>query len=110
VLTNALRHAPGARVSVSVRYGRDLVLEVLDDARRATPDVVLKDIRMPALDGLEASRRLLAGAEPPKVLVLTTFDEQEDLYETLRAGTSGFRLKVSPPEQLIGASMPGDDA
>jgi DNA-binding NarL/FixJ family response regulator len=77
--------------------------EVLDVARRAAPDVVLMDIRMPGLDGLEASRRLLAGAEPPKVLVLTTFDEEEYLYEALRAGTSGFLLKVSPPEQLIGA-------
>jgi DNA-binding NarL/FixJ family response regulator len=77
--------------------------EVLDVARRVAPDVVLLDIRMPGLDGLEASRRLLAGADPPKVLVLTTFDEEEYLYEALRAGTSGFLLKVSPPEQLIGA-------
>jgi DNA-binding NarL/FixJ family response regulator len=77
--------------------------EVLDVARRASPDVVLMDIRMPGLDGLEASRRLLAGDTPPKVLVLTTFDEEEYLYEALRAGTSGFLLKVSPPEQLIGA-------
>ena len=77
--------------------------EVLDVSRRAAPDVVLMDIRMPGLDGLEASRRLLAGAGPPKVLVLTTFDEEEYLYEALRAGTSGFLLKVSPPEQLIGA-------
>jgi len=77
--------------------------EVLDVARRVAPDVVPMDIRMPGLDGLEASRRLLAGADPPKVLVLTTFDEEEYLYEALRAGTSGFLLKVSPPEQLIGA-------
>jgi DNA-binding NarL/FixJ family response regulator len=77
--------------------------EVLDVARRSSPDVVLMDIRMPGLDGLEASRRLLAGDAPPKVLVLTTFDEEEYLYEALRAGTSGFLLKVSPPEQLIGA-------
>ena len=77
--------------------------EVLDVARRASPDVVLMDIRMPGLDGLEASRRLLAGPDPPKVLVLTTFDVEEYLYEALRAGTSGFLLKVSPPEQLIGA-------
>jgi len=77
--------------------------EVLDVARRSSPDVVLMDIRMPGLDGLEASRRLLAGDSPPKVLVLTTFDEEEYLYEALRAGTSGFLLKVSPPEQLIGA-------
>jgi DNA-binding NarL/FixJ family response regulator len=77
--------------------------QVLEVARRTRPDVVLMDIRMPVLDGLEASRRLLAREDAPKVLVLTTFDEEEYLYEALRAGTSGFLLKVSPPEQLIGA-------
>ena len=77
--------------------------QVLEVARRTQPDVVLMDIRMPVLDGLEASRRLLARDGAPKVLVLTTFDEEEYLYEALRAGTSGFLLKVSPPEQLIGA-------
>ena len=77
--------------------------QVLDVARRTQPDVVLMDIRMPVLDGLEAARRLLAREGAPRVLVLTTFDEEEYLYEALRAGTSGFLLKVSPPEQLIGA-------
>jgi len=77
--------------------------QVLEVARRTRPDVVLMDIRMPVLDGLEASRRLLATDDPPKVLVLTTFDEEEYLYEALRAGTSGFLLKVSPPERLISA-------
>ena len=77
--------------------------QVLDVARRTQPDVVLMDIRMPVLDGLEAARRLLAREDAPRVLVLTTFDEEEYLYEALRAGTSGFLLKVSPPEQLIGA-------
>jgi len=102
-----------------VRFGLRTVLEASGDfevvgeagdgaagvaaARELRPDVVLMDIRMPVLDGLEASRRLLAREGAPKVLVLTTFDEEEYLYEALRAGTSGFLLKVSPPEQLIGA-------
>ena len=75
--------------------------QVLEVVRRTKPDVVLMDIRMPVLDGLEASRRLLAQDGAPKVVVLTTFDEEEYLYEALRAGTSGFLLKVSPPERLI---------
>ena len=61
------------------------------------------DIRMPELDGLEASRRILAPTPRPRVLILTTFDLDEYVYEALRAGASGFVLKDDPPEQLIGA-------
>ena len=76
--------------------------EALAEARRARPDVVLMDVRMPELDGIEATRRLLADeASPSKVVMLTTFDMDEYVYEALRAGASGFLLKDVPPEQLI---------
>jgi DNA-binding NarL/FixJ family response regulator len=61
------------------------------------------DVRMPRLDGLEATRRLLAAAAPPRVIVLTTFDLDEYVYEALRVGASGFLLKVAPEAQLTAA-------
>jgi DNA-binding NarL/FixJ family response regulator len=72
-------------------------------AARFHPNVVLMDIRMPELDGLEATRRILAADDAARVLVLTTFDLDEYVYEALRAGASGFVLKDDPPEQLIAA-------
>ena len=78
--------------------------EAIDQVRALRPDVVLMDIRMPELDGLEATRRILdAGDEAPKILMLTTFDLDEYVYEALRAGASGFLLKDTPPEQLVSA-------
>ncbi len=78
-------------------------LEAVDKARRFEPTVVLMDIRMPELDGLEATRRILAADGAPRILILTTFDLDEYVYEALRAGASGFVLKDDPPEQLIAA-------
>jgi DNA-binding NarL/FixJ family response regulator len=77
-------------------------LDAVEAARRARPDVVLMDIRMPSLDGLEATRRILADetGPSPRVLMLTTFDLDEYVYEALRAGASGFLLKDVPPDQL----------
>ena len=77
--------------------------EAVDKAARFDPTVVLMDIRMPELDGLEATRRILAADPDARVLVLTTFDLDEYVYEALRAGASGFVLKDDPPEQLIAA-------
>ncbi|MFC6555559.1 BTAD domain-containing putative transcriptional regulator [Nonomuraea cavernae] len=71
--------------------------------REFRPDVVLLDIQMPHLDGLAAARRILADDHPPKVIMMTTFGSDENLYAALRAGVSGFVLKTSPPEQLVAA-------
>ena len=78
-------------------------LEAVSQAARFNPTVVLMDIRMPELDGLEATRRILAADASARVLILTTFDLDEYVYEALRAGASGFVLKDDPAEQLIGA-------
>jgi DNA-binding NarL/FixJ family response regulator len=78
-------------------------LEAVEKAKRFQPSVVLMDIRMPELDGLEATRRILAAEEAARILILTTFDLDEYVYEALKAGASGFVLKDDPPEQLIAA-------
>jgi DNA-binding NarL/FixJ family response regulator len=78
--------------------------EAVEAARRPVPDVVLMDVRMPGVDGIEATRRLgrLAG-QSPRVLMLTTFDLDEYVYDALRAGASGFLLKDAPAAQLVDA-------
>ena len=103
-----------------VRGGLRMILEAQDDVeiageaedghavlelvRRERPDVVLMDIRMPGADGLEATRRLLAtGAPAPRVVILTTFDLDEYVYQALRAGASGFLLKSARPHELVAA-------
>jgi len=78
-------------------------LEAVDKVARFHPNVILMDIRMPELDGLEATRRILAADNAARILILTTFDLDEYIYEALRAGASGFVLKDDPPEQLIAA-------
>jgi DNA-binding NarL/FixJ family response regulator len=77
--------------------------EALAKAAELQPDVVLMDIRMPELDGLEATRRLLGGDGAPRVLILTTFDLDEYVYAAMKAGASGFLLKDVRPEQLADA-------
>jgi DNA-binding NarL/FixJ family response regulator len=87
-------------------------LEAVDKAARYRPTVVLMDIRMPELDGLEATRRILATDDTARILMLTTFDLDEYVYEALRSGASGFVLKDDPPEQLLAAirTVAGGDA
>jgi DNA-binding NarL/FixJ family response regulator len=77
--------------------------EAVDQARQLAPDVVLMDVRMPVMDGIEATRHITATAAPdgPKVLILTTFDLDEYVFEALRAGASGFALKSRPLEELL---------
>jgi DNA-binding NarL/FixJ family response regulator len=91
---------PDMEVSGEAEHGADAVELV----HRLQPDVALLDIRMPVLDGIEATRRLLGDPSVrTAVLVLTTFDEDEIVYEALRAGASGFLLKSAPPERLVAA-------
>jgi DNA-binding NarL/FixJ family response regulator len=90
--------------------GIDVVGEAADGAqaialvRRTRPDLVLMDIRMPEMDGLEATRRILAGTETgPRVIILTTYDLDRYVYAALTAGASGFLLKDVSPEHLVAA-------
>ena len=78
-------------------------LEAVDKAARFHPAVILMDIRMPELDGLQATRRIMAADDGARILILTTFDLDEYVFEALKAGASGFVLKDDSPEQLIAA-------
>jgi DNA-binding NarL/FixJ family response regulator len=78
-------------------------IEAVDQAARFSPGIILMDIRMPELDGLQATRRILAADKAARILILTTFDLDEYVFEALRAGASGFVLKDDSPEQLIAA-------
>lgn len=77
--------------------------EAIDLTTTLVPDVVLMDIRMPGMDGLEATQRLLSAGTAVKIVVLTTYGQDLYLYEALRAGATGFLLKTDPPERLVDA-------
>ncbi|MEV8632746.1 response regulator transcription factor [Streptosporangium sp. NPDC051023] len=96
-----IRATPDLEVAGEASGGEEAV--ALAAATR--PDVILMDVRMPGLNGIAATGRILAaaGPTPPKVLILTTFDLDEYVYDALRAGASGFLLKDTPPERLIAA-------
>jgi DNA-binding NarL/FixJ family response regulator len=99
----------GLRMLIEHEDDLDVVGEAADgreavaQARRHRPDVILMDIRMPVMDGLEATRRILEADDGARVLVLTTFGLDEYVFEALRIGASGFVLKDEPPEQLLAA-------
>jgi DNA-binding NarL/FixJ family response regulator len=92
-----IEQAPDLVVSGEAADGEQAVAA----ARRGRPDVVVMDVRMPVMGGIEATRQITAGADPPKVLILTTFELDEYVFSALKAGASGFLLKRSPPELLI---------
>ena len=97
----------GLRMVLSAEPDLEVVGEAADGGAavamvtESSPDVVLMDVRMPGVDGIEGARRVLAAAPDVKVVVLTTFDEDEYVEAALRAGVSGFLLKVAPPERLV---------
>ena len=78
-------------------------LEAVEQFRRLGPEVIVMDVRMPGLDGIEATRRLAEADPGARVLILTMFDLDEYVFEALRAGASGFLLKDRPPEELVAA-------
>src|SRR6478736_2025358 len=98
-LRKILENDPGATVVGEAVDGEDAV----DAAARLAPDVVLMDIRMPVLDGIQATRRIVRARPATRVLILTTFGLDGYVYDALRVGASGFMLKDAPPEELIAA-------
>jgi DNA-binding NarL/FixJ family response regulator len=99
----------GLRAILEEEFDIDLVGEAADgvqavaESMRLRPDVILMDIRMPNMDGLEATRRIGAQEAAPRIVILTTFDLDEFVYEALRAGASGFLLKDAPADDLVRA-------
>jgi DNA-binding NarL/FixJ family response regulator len=98
-LAELLSGEPAIEVAGQASTGR----EAIERTRRLNPDVVLMDVRMPDLDGIEATRELASAAPTAKVLILTTFEQDDYVFGALRAGASGFLLKRTPPEELIAA-------
>jgi len=98
-LRKILESEPELTVVGEAADGEDAVAA----ARRLRPDVVLMDIRMPVLDGIEATRRIVAGRSAARVLILTTFGLDTYVFDALRAGASGFMLKDAPPEEIAAA-------
>jgi DNA-binding NarL/FixJ family response regulator len=97
----------GLRMILEAQHDIEVVGEAADGrevialARELAPDIVLMDIRMPQLDGIEATRRLVVRDPRPRIVVLTTFGSDEYVYEALRAGAAGFLVKTDSPQQLV---------
>lgn len=95
----ALLEARGVDVLAEAEHGRAAV----EMTRSHQPDVLVMDIRMPVMDGIAATREIVAAGLPTRVLILTTYDLDEYVYQALRAGAAGFMLKASPPDRLVAA-------
>jgi DNA-binding NarL/FixJ family response regulator len=99
----------GFRMILNAQDDLEVVGEAIDGAdavrtfERVHPDVVVMDVRMPTMDGIEATRKITAEDHSAKILILTTFDLDEYVYDALRVGASGFLLKDRPPEELVAA-------
>ncbi|MGH3735184.1 MAG: response regulator [Micromonosporaceae bacterium] len=98
-LTELLTADPEIEIAGQAATGREAIAR----ARELAPDVVLMDVRMPDLDGIEATRQLLAADPDTRVLILTTFEQDDYIFDALRAGAAGFLLKRTRPEELIAA-------
>src|SRR5256714_13868867 len=98
-LRKILENEPDTTVAAEAENGEEAVAA----AARFRPDVVLMDIRMPVLDGIEATRRIVRDRPATRVLILTTFGLDTYVYDALRAGASGFMLKDAPPEEIAAA-------
>jgi DNA-binding NarL/FixJ family response regulator len=103
LVRGGLRMILEAQADIEVIGEAETGSEAVAQTRELRPDVVLMDIRMPGLDGIEATRRITSEHLATRVLVLTTFDEERIVYDALRAGASGFLLKTAPPAKLADA-------
>jgi DNA-binding NarL/FixJ family response regulator len=103
LIRDAFRLILGSRPDLEVVADCSDGLQAVEHVRRLQPDLVLMDVRMPRMDGIEATERIVRGGLPTKVLMLTTFNRDEYVYEAMKAGASGFLLKTVPAERLIEA-------
>ncbi|HSK97386.1 MAG TPA: response regulator transcription factor [Euzebyales bacterium] len=103
LIRTGLRAIIDAEPDLEVVGEADDGMTAMSATRRLRPDVVLMDVRMPKVDGIQATERILAAPDPPRIVVVTTFENDEYVYEALRVGASGFLLKRSRPDEIADA-------
>ena len=103
LIRTGLRAIIDAEPDMEVAGEADDGMTAMSATRRLRPDVVLMDVRMPKVDGIQATERILASPDAPRIVVITTFENDEYVYEALRAGASGFLLKRSRPDEILDA-------